>query len=98
MEGVVPIQKAIVCKAWACVDYLVQSLSPQPPSDLETPPLLSGEMFQRARNLQGMNTGAKQSSSTTSVKLKKARYRWFGDKNIDLHKARDPEVSSCTLQ
>ena len=95
LEGLVPIQKAIVCKAWACVDYLVQSLSLQPPSgsDLETLPSLSGEMFQRARNLQDMNPGVKQNSSTTPVTLKKVRY-WFSDKSIDLHEARDPEVSS----
>ena len=168
MEGVVPIQKAIVCKAWACVDYLVQSLSLQPPPGLETPPLLGGEMFQRARNLQGMkslslqppsgletpplldremgmeslslqppsgletppsliremgmkplslqppsgleltclgagnlqamNGGTEQSSSTRSIKLKKTQFHWFGDKSVDLHEARDPEVSSCTVQ
>ena len=99
IEGLVPIQKAIVCKAWACLDYLVQSLSLQPPASSETPPILSGEMFQRARSLQGMNAGAKQSPSTTPMKLKKARY-FSSDKDISLHKAHDPEVSSysCTAQ
>ena len=96
IEGVVPIQKAIVCKAWTCLDYFVQSLSLQPPAGSETPPILSGEMFQRARNLQAMKAGTKQSSPTTFMEPKKARY-WFSDKSITLHEARDPEVSSCTV-
>lgn len=56
-EGIKPIQKAVICKAWACLDYLVQSLSLQPEASLITPPILGGEMFQRAvtRNLEGMN-------------------------------------------
>ena len=79
IEGVVPIQKAIVCRAWACLDYFIQSLSLQPPDGSETPPILSGEMFQRAvtGNLQSLNAGKKQSY-----------------KGIDLHKARDPKVSN----
>ena len=85
IEGLVPIQKAIICKSWACLDYFVQSLplaledGPVTPS---TPPILSGEMFQRAfsKNLQ-------QGSSTVAKKV-------YNDKGIGLHKARDLKVSS----
>ena len=79
LEGVVPIQKAIVCRAWACLDYFIQSLSLQPSDGSEIPPILSGEMFQRAvtRNLQNFIAGKQQN-----------------DKGINLHKARDFKVSS----
>ena len=100
MEGLVPIQKAIVCKAWACVDYLVQSLSLQPPSDSEIPPLLGGEMFQRARNLQGMKSLSLQPPSdleTPPLRVMNGGPE-FGDKSVDLHEARDPKVNSCTVQ
>ena len=77
IEGLVPIQKAVICNSWACLDYFVQSL----PLALEdgpvtpgTPPILSGEMFQRAfsKNLQ-------QGSSIVAKKV-------YNDKGIGLHK------------
>ena len=76
IEGIVPIQKAVICKAWTSLEYLVQSMSLQTEADSITPPILGGEMFQRAvtRNLEGTNV--------------------YNDKGIDLHKARDPQVSS----
>ena len=84
IEGVVPIEKAVVCRAWACLEYFVQSLSLAAPAGSETPPILGGEMFQRAvtRNLQGMNVGALQKSVKKSC----------NDEGINLHKARDPKV------
>lgn len=93
IEGVVPIEKAIVCKAWACLDYFIQSLSLPLPTGSETPPILSGEMFQRAvtRNLQGMSIGSQQDSPTIVKKV-------YNDKGINLHKARDPKVSTKILE
>ena len=89
IEGLVPIQKAVMCRAWACLDYFVQSLSLQPSDGSETPPILSGEMFQRAvtRNLRSLNAGKLQSSPTVAKKV-------YNDKGINLHKSRDPEVST----
>ena len=95
IEGLVPIQKAIIYRAWSCLDYFIQSLSLQlpagseTPTGLETPPILGGEMFQRAvtRNLQDMNAGTQQSSPTVAKKV-------YNDKGINLHKARNPKVSN----
>ena len=81
IEGLVPIQKAIIYKSWACLDYFVQSL-PLPLEDGSvSPSILSGEMFQRAvsKNLQeGPPTVAKKRDN---------------GKGIGLHKARDAKVS-----
>ena len=82
IEGLVPIQKAVICKSWACLDYFVQSL-PLPLEDGSlTPPILSGEMFQRAvsKNLQ----------QGSPIVVKKV----YNDKGIGLHKARDLKVSN----
>ena len=82
IEGLVPIQKAVICKSWACLDYFVQSL-PLPLEDSSvTPPILSGKMFQRAvsKNLQ----------QGSPIIVKKV----YNDKGIGLHKARDLKVSS----
>ena len=82
IEGLVPLQKAIICKSWACLDYFVQSL-PLPLEDGSVAPaILSGEMFQRAvsKNLQ-------QGSATVTKKV-------YNDKGIGLHKAHDTKVSN----
>ena len=78
IEGLVPIQKAVMCSSWACLDYFMQSLSFQPSDGLETPPILSGEMFQRAVTRNSFTAAAGKQQNDTG---------------ISLHKARNPEVS-----
>ena len=67
IEGLVPIQKAVMCRAWACLDYFIQSLSFQPSDSSETPPILSGEMFQRAvtRNIYRVSLQQQENNKMT---------------------------------
>ncbi|XP_065899410.1 85/88 kDa calcium-independent phospholipase A2-like isoform X2 [Dysidea avara] len=79
IEGVTPIQKAVVYKAWACLDYLAQS------QRLETeqiPQIMGGEQFQRATKRTKQNVNATRYSP---IPLRKV----YTKSGSELHKARD---------
>ena len=83
IEGVTPIQKAVVYKAWACLDYLAQS------QRLETeqiPQIMGGEQFQRATKRTKQNVNATRYSP---IPLRKV----YTKSGSELHKARDFKVT-----
>jgi len=85
IEGVTPIQKAVVNKAWACLDYLAQS------QRLETeqiPQVMGGEQFQRATKKIIQNVDAIRYSPIPFRKV-------YAKSGHELHKARNFKVKFC---
>ena len=96
-DGMVPIQKAIISKSWACLDYLVQSQSAHVSvsEGLPRPRLLSRSNLKQFRN-------AVEAQRSTTVKKMLANNPNFAnagyvDGSISLHKAQDREVCSRCL-
>ena len=94
-DGVVPIQKAIISKSWACLDYLVQSQSAHISASDELPRL---RFFNRS-NLKQFKNAVEAKRSTTVKKMLMsnpnfANIAGYVDGSISLHKAQDREV--CT--
>jgi len=94
-EGVTPIQKAVVQKAWACLDYLLQCQSPYAFSHPSSPPRLRKFSFGKA-DLQQF-WGAVEGRRTSTVKKMLSSNPDFAnaghiDGGISLHKAHDHEV------
>ena len=82
IDGATPIQRAVVCEAWACLDYLAQS------QRLETdqiPQVVGGERFQKAvtRTMQNNNI-----ARYSPIPLRKV----YMKSGSELHKARDFKV------
>ena len=92
-EGVMPIQKAVISKSWACLDYLVQSQSE----------CISGQnylprprLFSRS-NLKQFQSAVEAKRSTAVKKMLVNNPNFanasYIDGSIGLHKAQDREVS-----
>ena len=98
-EGVTPIQKAVVHKAWACLDYLLQCQSPYAFS-YQSSPLHSRKFSLGKTDLQqfwsaveGKRTSVVKKILSSNPDFANAGYI---DGGISLHKAHDHEVFSTT--
>lgn len=100
-DGIMPIQKAIISKSWACLDYLIQSQSAYVfiPNDLPRPQLYSKSNLKRFHSA----VEAKRSTAVKRMLVNNPSFANAGytDGSIGLHKAQDREVhnicvSTCT--
>jgi len=94
-DGVTPIQKAVVHKAWACLDYLLQCQSPYAVSHPSSPPRL--RKFSLGKTDLQQFWGAVEGRRTSTVKKMLSSNPDFAnaghiDGGISLHKAHDHEV------
>ena len=91
-DGVMPIQKAIISKSWACLDYLVQSQSAHVSAseDLPRPRLFSRSNLKQFKNA----VEAKRSTTVKKMLVNNPNFANAGyvDGSIGLHRAQDREV------
>ena len=91
-DGVMPIQKAIISKSWACLDYLVQSQS----ANISVSEYLPrSRVFSRSNLKQFKNAvEAKRSTTVKKMLVNNPDFANAGyvDGSISLHKAQDREV------
>ena len=91
-DGVMPIQKAVVSKAWACLDYLVQS---QPALTSASGSLQRPRLFSKS-NLKQFQNAVEAKRSTTVKKMLASNPNFanagYVDGCIGLHRAQDCEV------
>ena len=91
-DGVIPIQKAVISKSWACLDYLVQSQSAHTSAygSSQHPRLFSKS------NLKHFQNAVKAKRSTTVKKMLASNPNFanagYVDGSIGLHRAQDCEV------
>ena len=100
-DGVMPIQKAVISKSWACLEYLVQSQSSAyifEPEDLPRP-----RLFSKSNNISNLKhfhsaVEAKRSTTVKKMLVNNPNFANAGyiDGSIGLHKAHDREV--CMYQ
>lgn len=94
-DGVMPIQKAIISKSWACLDYLVQSQSAMCINSVPEGSLRP-RLFSRSNLKQFQNAvEAKRSTAVKKMLTNNPNFANAGyvDGSICLHKAQDREVS-----
>ena len=99
-DGVMPIQKAVISKSWACLEYLVQSQSSAYISEPENLPGL--RLFSKSTNIGNLKhfhnaVEAKRSTTVKKMLVNNPNFANAGyiDGSIGLHRAHDREV--CTV-
>ena len=102
-DGLRPIQKAVISKSWACLEYLAQSQSIEFSSDLEESP--RPRLFTKSTNIYGdlkqFQNAVLAKRSTAVKKMLSNKPDFVNASYIDgstgLHKAHDPEVRMCKI-